>query len=204
MAKSNIYIVVLGGGINPDGSLPKHQFSRLDKSIELLRKNPGAQIITCGKYSFLYGKNQPAMTEAQAMENYLIGEGIDPVNIVREEDSKDTIGNAYYLRKYILKNTEFEKLIIITSEFHLERVKFIFGKFFEPELTEFVAVKNTETGEKLLKIKERQEYLLAKTREYLKDMKFGDLSFLDHKIYNTAFYKETRPDWVKSFVAKGK
>lgn len=204
MAKSNLYIVVLGGGINPDGSLPKHQFARLDRANEIFFEIPDSKIILCGKYSFLYEENTPPITEARAMQSYLIQKGIDSKDLILEEDSKDTIGNAYYLKKNTLKDTEFEKLIIITSEFHLERVKFIFGKFFEPELTEFVAVKNTETGEKVEKIKARQELLLAKTKDYLGDMKFGDLSFLDDKIYKTQFYKETRPDWVKQFVAKGK
>lgn len=186
------------------GKLPEHQYLRLDQAIKLHLLNLDSKIILCGKFSFLYGKDRPPITEARKMREYLLEKGIDSKHILMEQFSKDTIGNAYYLKKYILKGRGYEKLIIITSRFHLERVKFIFNKFFNETKLEFVAVKDLESGEKEKEIIKRQEYLLIKTQDLLAKMKTGDGDFMKYRIYKTQFYKETRPDWVKQFVAKGK
>lgn len=196
--------MVLGGGIDLTGKIPSYVYSRLDKAIEL-QKRLGCKILVSGEYSFLYGKEKPPLTEAFKMEQYLLKEGASKELIIREEQSKDTVGNAYYSKKYIFIPRKEKEMIVVTSDFQVERVKYIFGKIFGPKYGIIVLGITSELpeGEKEA-IWQRQKELLLKTRGFLSIMKDGNHEFLNDRIYKLKFYREERPAWVKKFVAKGK
>lgn len=197
-------VVVLGGGIDLQGKIPAYVYSRLDEAIKL-RENFNCKILVSGEYSFLYNKVKPPFTEAFKMQEYLLGKGVPADQIIKEEQSKDTIGNAYYSKKYIFLPKKEKKAVIITSDFQVERVKYIFDKIFGPEY-EFKIIgieSNLPDGEREA-VWQRQKELLLKTQALLFKMRDGDYNFLKDKIYKLKFYKEKRPDWVKNFVAKGK
>lgn len=196
-------IVVLGGGIWKRKP-PLFMQKRLNKAIELLKKYPHAKILLCGKYSFRYSENEaPSITEAELMRDYLIKKGIPASKIFLERKSKDTIGNAYYAKKlYFIPKNE-KEAIIVTSDFHLNRAKFIFKKIFGPKYRlKFIATPSGFENDKLLK--ERQKYLLEKTKEFLKEMKEGDHNFLKGKLYKSKFYKEIAPKEIEKFVKTGR
>ena len=198
-------IVVLGGGIDVRGTIPDHVVERLRKAIQLLNKNSRAKIVLSGKYSFLYKKERPSLTEAEGMMKYLLASGIPKEKIILEKRSKDTIGNAYYVKKYIVLPRKEKDLIIITSPFHLKRVEFVFKKIFGPsyKLSFLSGIESLPKNQKE-KIIEHQKEVLAETKLLLAPMKDGDHHFLYRKIYNLSYYRKTRPDWVTNFVAKGK
>lgn len=199
-------IVILGGGIDKNGNFPQYVKKRLDKAIEIFEKNKNSKILVSGKYSFLYPKNLiPPITEAQAMKNYLIKRGILKKNIFLENKSKDTMSNAYYAKKtyFILKKEK--KAKIITSEFHLPRVKYIFKKVFGKDYKfQYIPVSSNLNKKSAEKVKKRQKELLKKTKEILNEMKGGDHNFLKNKFYKLKYYREKRPDWVIDFVTQGK
>lgn len=199
-------IVILGGGISKDGRLPERVKNRLKKTWQIFKKDKKIKILVCGKYSFLYPKNKaPKKTEAKAMQDYLLNLGVPKKNIYLEEKSKDTIGNAYYAKKlYFIPKKEREALII-TSNFHLKRVRFIFQKIFGKHyqfkfISPSSSLKNQEKG----RVIKRQKELLWKTKEILTRMKPGNHNFLRGKLYKIKYYKEKRPSWVIKFVTQGK
>lgn len=199
-------IVILGGGITKDGNLPKHVKERLEKALQIFRKQKQAKVLVCGRYSFLYPKNQlPKKTEARAMRDYLINIGIPKKDIYLENKSKDTIGNVYYAKKLYFIPRKEKDAVIITSEFHLERVKFIFRKIFGNGYQfKFIFPLFSLNVKEKTKIVERQKNLLKKTKKILAKMKSGDHNFLKGKLYKIKYYKEKRPDWVIKFVTEGK
>lgn len=196
-------IVVLGGGIDLQGKIPPYVYSRLDKAIEL-HKSLGCRILVSGEYSFLYDKVKPPFTEAFEMRRYLLGKGTPEDIILKEEQSKDTIGNAYYSKKYIFIPKKEKEAVIITSDFQVERVNYIFRKIFGKEYQLKILGIESELGSEKEAVWQRQKELLLKTQALLSNMKDGDHNFLKDRIYKFKFYKEKRPDWVKNFVAKGK
>lgn len=197
-------IVVLGGGIDLQGKIPSYVYSRLDKAIRL-RESLKCKILVSGEYSFLYDRIKPPFTEALRMQEYLLKKGIPGDQILREERSKDTIGNAYYSKKYVFIPGNEKEAIIITSDFQAERVKYIFHKIFGPEYKlKIIDIKSELPDSEKEVVWQRQEELLLKTQALLSNMKDGDHNFLKDRIYKLKFYKEKRPDWVKKFVAKGK
>jgi uncharacterized SAM-binding protein YcdF (DUF218 family) len=109
-------VVVLGAGIRGEKvTLPLAH--RLDKAIEYANKNPNAVIVVSG------GKGlQEDVTEAYAMEQYLISKGMLKQKILKEEKSTSTFENMLF-SKEILDNY-FEKsyqTVIITNNFHIYR-----------------------------------------------------------------------------------
>ncbi len=197
-----MFIVIPGGGIEND-KLPSFVETRLKKAYEILKKNPGSKIIFCGKYSFLFtGENIPTKTEAQLGKDYLLSLGVSPGSILMENRSKDTIGNAYYVKKLFFIPRGEKEAIIITSDFHMARTKYIFNKIFGPtyKLT-FIETLSGITDQRIL---ERQQKLLKKTKELLARMRDGDHNFLKGKLYKIKYYREKRPNWVKTFVSTGR
>ncbi|MFH1089581.1 MAG: YdcF family protein [Candidatus Uhrbacteria bacterium] len=125
MNKKNA-IIILAGGITKEGSLPDIPKFRADKGFELFKAGVADKIIISGRYSFLLDYTPPT-TEAQIMKDYLVALGIDKEKIFLEEKSTDTIGNAYYT-KQILLDKNWKNIVVVTSDFHIERTKYIFSK----------------------------------------------------------------------------
>ncbi len=200
-------IIVLGGGIDLGGNLPEHVYQRLNKAIELLVQSPQSKVVVCGKYSFLYDQlgKYPPVTEAEKMSDYLINKGADKNKILTENQSKDTIGNAYYLKKNIFLPQNETSATIVTSHFHLERVKYIFAKIFGQAFNfEFIGLQEKLPADEEKKVIAHQKELLEKIKEILSPMKDGDHEYLSEKLYKIKYYREKRPDWVINFVAQGK
>jgi len=109
-------VVVLGAGIRGDKvTLPLKM--RLDKAIEYHYKNPDALIVVTGGQG-----PQETVTEAYAMEKYLLQNGVDKSKILKEEKATSTFENMKY-SKEILDNyfTNDYSVVVITNNFHVFR-----------------------------------------------------------------------------------
>ena len=109
-------LIVLGGGIK-DSKVSAPLKLRLDKAIEYHKKNPDAKIIVTG------GKGpQETVTEAYAMEKYLIEKGVRKDLIIKEDMATSTKENMIYSKK-ILDNLYKDgyKVAFITNGFHIYR-----------------------------------------------------------------------------------
>lgn len=109
-------VIVLGAGIRGDKvTLPLKM--RLDKAIEYHKKNPEALIVVSGGQGF-----QETVTEAYAMEKYLIDNGVDKSKIIKEEKSTST-GENMAFSKVILDDAlkKDYSVVVITNNFHILR-----------------------------------------------------------------------------------
>ncbi|MDD2393798.1 MAG: YdcF family protein [Eubacteriales bacterium] len=109
-------VIVLGSGINGEKVSPKLA-KRLEAAIRYHTNNPDAMIVVCG------GKgDQEDITEALAMERYLLSEGIPGDIIIREEKSTSTYENILFAGN-ILKDRFAQGFssVIITSDYHIYR-----------------------------------------------------------------------------------
>ena len=105
-------VIVLGAGIHGDRvTLPLKL--RLDKAIEYHRKNPEAIIVVTGGQGL-----QETVTEAYAMEKYLINNGVDQEVIVKEEKATSTNENMRFSKVLLDErfNSEY-KVVVITNNF---------------------------------------------------------------------------------------
>ena len=111
-------VIVLGAGIKGE-SITLPLMYRLDKSIEYYKKNPKTIIVVSGGQGY-----DETITEALAMERYLVSKGIPKNKIIKEERSTSTYEN-FVLSKKILDNyfkREY-KTVFITNDFHIFRAK---------------------------------------------------------------------------------
>lgn len=107
-------IIVLGAGIYTEAVTPMLK-ARLDRAIALSRQLEKVHIIVSGGQ----GPDEP-ISEALAMQRYLIQQGIAPKQITMEDQSTNTRQNIYYSKHYLALHQQ-PHTIIVTSSFHILR-----------------------------------------------------------------------------------
>ena len=128
------YLLVLGGGLLPDGRVSALLSSRLDAAATYLVRHPGVRVIVTGGQ----GKGTP-FPESVAMSKYIAERaGVPETSILAEDRSKDTIQNMANSREIILRNegsTEqaFPKIAVLTNEFHIRRALLLARKAGYPD-----------------------------------------------------------------------
>lgn len=104
------YVIVLGAGLN--GTEPTLALqSRLDATVDYMNRNTDAVAIVSGGQG-----TGETITEAEAMESYLISKGIASGRILREEQATSTYENFALSKNYVDGSCVF-----ITNEFHVLR-----------------------------------------------------------------------------------
>ncbi len=113
-------IIVLGAAVRGErisGALQK----RLDVAIEYYQKNPNVIIVVTGGQG-----PQEDITEALAMERYLVANGIPKDKILKEEQATSTYENFKFSKKlldsYFAQQGKTDyKLAYITDDYHIYR-----------------------------------------------------------------------------------
>lgn len=115
------YLLVLGGGIWPDGRPTLALANRLDKAAAYYAEHPHVTIIVSGGQ----GSDEPT-PEAEAMAKYLIDAGIPETAIIKETRSTSTMENFKFSRALIKESPEEPvRLVFITSDFHVLRARIL-------------------------------------------------------------------------------
>ena len=115
-------IVVLGSPNSPEGELFLAAKNRLNKCYEEYLSNKYPIILTGGFGVHFNTSNYP---HHHWTKQYLIQKDVDNQDIIAFLDSSNTVQDATMLLPILAQNS-IEALIIITSDYHQERVEFIF------------------------------------------------------------------------------
>lgn len=155
-SSKKIAAIVLGGGlkkIEVRGQMryePEAQAkARLDKAYALFTEGKVDYIISTGKHSVAATVDPDVSgpsTEAEVGKRYLIArakaQGADVAGMRRIEDailcedqSIDTISNAWYAKKLCLEPHGITSCILVTSDYHMERARVIFEWVLGPQYT---------------------------------------------------------------------
>ena len=111
------YVIIHGSGLLDGSRVPKLLQDRLDKAIEVYRQDPTPpkMIPSGGKGS------DEAVSEAEAMKQYLLSRGIPEEDILLENASKTTLENLQF-SKEILDGIEGRKYTaLVSSNYHVYR-----------------------------------------------------------------------------------
>lgn len=106
------YIVVLGAGLMGEEVTPLLA-SRLNKGIALLKKHPNSQLIVSGGQ----GADE-VVSEAQAMANYAMRQGVPQESIILENRSRNTYENIAFSYELMRENSSFA---LVTNYYHVFR-----------------------------------------------------------------------------------
>lgn len=112
------YVVVLGARVYDDESLSNKLKSRLDIVIKNFDSTNSKIIVSGGQ-----GDDEP-ISEAEAMQKYLIANGIDKNRIIIENKATSTYENLLYSKQKI-ENFNKKEVLIISNSYHLPRVKML-------------------------------------------------------------------------------
>ncbi|MFF0815147.1 YdcF family protein [Rhodococcus sp. NPDC003318] len=107
-------IVVLGAGLYPDGTMQPVLVSRLQAALQVARRYPLSPIIVSG------GVPRNGVTEARAMREWLVANGIPFFRITEENTSRSTVENAVNTNG-ILAARSAAGAVVVTSPDHLQR-----------------------------------------------------------------------------------
>jgi uncharacterized SAM-binding protein YcdF (DUF218 family) len=103
--KSDAIILLTGGGIE-----------RLTKSVELFQKGLGCVLLISN-------------ASEDGLYSAAIQSGVPSKNIVKETKADSTYKNAWYTFQ-IMKKYKFQSAIVVSSDYHMRRVKFNFDQVY--------------------------------------------------------------------------
>lgn len=97
--------------------------NRLDAALEFLDSSPRSVCIVSGGK----GEGEP-VTEAEAMKEYLVSNGIEPSRIFTEDKSLSTEENLAFSKQVMEENGMPAEAVIITDGFHMLRARMLAEK----------------------------------------------------------------------------
>ena len=106
------YVVVLGAGLIGERVTPLLA-SRIRKGIKVYKDNPGSKLIMSGGQ----GPDE-VVSEAFAMKNYVLEQGVGEKDIILEDKSTSTEENIIFSKKFIPADKSFA---VVTNYYHVYR-----------------------------------------------------------------------------------
>jgi hypothetical protein len=102
--------------------------------MELLKKNPSAKLFISGVYA---ANSFQTLIEKQA--NPTTGETINNFGMQVDLDykSQNTFENVRETVNFLKNNSEFKKVLIISSDYHIMRIKLIMSHYIKKDKPEF-------------------------------------------------------------------
>ncbi len=156
------------------GVLAPDSLARVEKAVELYKKGVAPKIIMSGAYSTHLEKAPPS-TEAQAMKDYAEQLGVDSKDVMAENESTHTIGNAYFTKKRFCEPQNWHSIVVVASGEHLPRVQYLFGKLFGTLYHfEFVESKRVLNDKEYAKELAHEQDSMARTQKNLDSVDNGD------------------------------
>ncbi len=115
------FVIVLGCGLQPDGTPTPLLRGRLDRALAFSEKQ---QAETGRAPTFLtsggQGPDEP-VSESAAMKRYLLEHGVPPERIIEEDRSTDTFENMKYSKEKIMAIDPKAKIAFSTTNYHVFR-----------------------------------------------------------------------------------
>lgn len=148
-------IVVLGTSLEPDGSLPLHARQRVERAAQVYARGVAPRVVFSGHCSL--HDERPACSEASAMAAHARALGVPDAAIALEEESRDTIGNAYFVRRRHLEPNGWTAIRVVTSDFHVPRTAWVFEKVMGPRVDVSFSPATTELDATVIAARARAE-----------------------------------------------
>lgn len=118
-------IVVLGNGLNTDGTVHPNLRNRLAAAKSLADARPTAPVVVSG------GATPDGFVEAEVMREWLIDAGLPAARIIVEGRANSTVTNARYSRELL---SQAGAVIVVTSADHVHRAVVDFTLAFGSEV----------------------------------------------------------------------
>lgn len=112
-------VVVLGHKLNDDGTMDNELYQRLELGLRTFNEVKPDYLCVCGGCP----NKKAGVTEASLMFEYLINHNVPEEQIISEDKSLTTLGNAFNLKR-ILKGEVVSEIYLVSSEYHFTRTNY--------------------------------------------------------------------------------
>lgn len=129
-------IIILGGPNDENGTLSSIAQERCRQALQEYQRHPGSRILPTGGWGPHF--NTTTKPHGHYVREYLKALGIPDAAFVECAESSNTIEDARLCRP-IVERHGFRELIVVTSDFHLARARFLFQQEFPGVAMEFSA-----------------------------------------------------------------
>jgi len=181
-------VIILGGGLTSGGRLSRESVKRLLAGINLFKANHAKHLILSGNGSWQH-RLPLSKTEASLMETLAIEKGISKKVILKDTKSLDTIGNAYFTKVLIDKYKLGKTFLIVTSDYHLKRARWLFTEIFDGKYRLFFKGINPELAVKRYRFKtQRDPKILKYTQRLFSDYKIKNEKELEDILINRSSF----------------
>ncbi len=119
---SDVILVPSGGGQE-----------RIDMAIELYQQGFGKKILVSGK-----ADDERSPSNAESMYHYALRRGVPEVALIQEPNARNTWENILFTRDIITE--EDRKILLVTSSYHMKRLKLITENVFPDRMIASVSV----------------------------------------------------------------
>ena len=134
-------MIILSHEMDVDGKLSEISLSRLKMGFNMYFQKKSKKIITTG-WDY---RTDSDLFISNVYKTNLMDLGVPSKSIFTETNSRDTVGDAFFSKKIVLKYNWF-RLLIITSDYHLLRAKIIFEFIYGDKFKlDFIGVKSSNS-----------------------------------------------------------
>ena len=119
-------VIILSHEMDHHGKLKEESIKRANLGIKIFHDKNCDFILTLG-WSYRKDTELPI---ASAVKSYINEMGIPIPKIISDINSRDTVGDAIFSKLLLEKKYSPEKLYVVSSDYHIERVKMIFNSIY--------------------------------------------------------------------------
>lgn len=185
--------LLLGGGITAAGVLPESSVASVKKAAELYRHRIVRHIATCGKWSYA-APFTPPVTEAEALCQALIAQGVPAEVIFTEAQSVSTVSNICLAKEQYFIPQQWNRILLVSVEPQSERalfnVQYVLGEGYTADC---VLADFTYPPEKMRQAVEKEKARITEARRFL-----GTLPRGDHQAILKAATADLHKNWLPS------
>jgi uncharacterized SAM-binding protein YcdF (DUF218 family) len=160
-------ILILGSPNTKNGRLYDVAIGRCEQALVEYKNHPDYKFILTGGYGNHFNKSK--LPHAQHLAQYLIQSGVQEKDILEYVESSNSIEDAILSKLSILKYN-IKRIIIVTSDYHFNRAKYIFNRIFENLYVEIsFSIKKTDPNDSeldIFKLNEHEKIALKKIMKY--------------------------------------
>eukprot|EP00416_Gambierdiscus_australes_P045046 CAMPEP_0171103378 /NCGR_PEP_ID=MMETSP0766_2-20121228/58886_1 /TAXON_ID=439317 /ORGANISM="Gambierdiscus australes, Strain CAWD 149" /LENGTH=221 /DNA_ID=CAMNT_0011563797 /DNA_START=44 /DNA_END=709 /DNA_ORIENTATION=+ len=149
-------VVVPGRKLLPDGTPPPILKARMETAVTACKEDASAQlmVLSGGKMPMnaderarisASGAGPPPDSEAEAMQRLAEQLGLTGVDVVLDTESLNTLENAANVLQ-LLRGRGLERLVVVTSSFHMPRVRQSFEGIFEGSGMQLTFLESSDEG----------------------------------------------------------
>ena len=190
--KNKRALIILSHLKDANGELDDETLARIELGIELFRSKEFDFIVTSG---WDYQDDSDLKIGEVVADNLRERYSIEKSKILIDVCSRDTVGDAFFLRRNVVRLHDISSITVVTSSYHVRRADEVFKKFFSPSVSVITVGANfaLDNLEERLANEENSYRAFLSTFDnvdFSNDTAVLDVLSIRHPFYNGEVYKK--------------